>query len=59
MPVTDAMVASALEGRSLNNVIAEKRLFIIDLRYMAEIECSQDRKVRTYLAVNHCYIKPS
>ena len=39
------MVEPQLEGKSLSDALTNNKMFVIDLRYLAKIECSDDRKV--------------
>ena len=45
MPVDVQVVEQLLEGTSLKEAVDNKKIFIIDLRYLAAIECSKDRTV--------------
>lgn len=45
MAISVDRLKSFLEERSLGEAIQQKRLYVIDLRYQASIECSEGRRL--------------
>jgi len=43
--VTAELVKEFLEGKTLEERMTEKKIYIVDLTYMATIKCTADRKV--------------
>ncbi|XP_067951980.1 polyunsaturated fatty acid 5-lipoxygenase-like [Watersipora subatra] len=44
-PVTAEMVEPFLQMRDLSDCLARKKIYIVDFRYLADIECSEGRKL--------------
>ena len=43
--VTAEMVEPFLEGKTMEDAMKKKKLYLMDLTYMSDIECSAGRKV--------------
>lgn len=43
--VTAEMIEPFLEGKTMKDALDSKKLYLLDLTYMAQIQCAADRKV--------------
>lgn len=45
--MTAEMVEPFLEGKTLDEAMEKKKIYLLDLMYLADIECTANRKVHT------------
>ena len=56
LAATPELVEPHLEGKTLADALSSDKMFIIDLTYLANIECSDDRTVRLLSSVLIFYL---